>query len=110
MAAAVMHQTMLSATEGYADHGPHVPAHAHPRAERLRWQPYTAHVDRARELRWTCACRLVMYFLVVGGGRAWVRCERRRHVLAQPEVTETEPMLYPDAGRLWERILLGRAR
>ncbi|GII88297.1 hypothetical protein Ssi03_62870 [Sphaerisporangium siamense] len=100
----------LKATAGYADHGPHVHHLAGRAAERLTWLAYAPRTDRERVLRWTCGCRLVVYYLVAGGGRAWVRCERRRHILARPEVTETEPMRHADAERLWERILLGRAR
>ncbi|RCG32015.1 hypothetical protein DQ384_05600 [Sphaerisporangium album] len=100
----------MKAAEGYIDHGPHVHHLAGRPAERLRWMPYWPHTDRPRVLRWTCECRLVVYYLVVGGGRAWIRREARQSPARTPTISSTGPMRYAGAERLWERLLLGRVR
>jgi hypothetical protein len=103
-------ETPLSASEGHAFHGPHVDQHAGSAPERVRWYPFTHVVERPRVLRWTCECRLTVYYLLAGGGRAWVRRSRRRALLAEAEIAESDHMKYRDAERLWVQILLGRAQ
>ncbi|MDH2429299.1 hypothetical protein [Sphaerisporangium sp. TRM90804] len=106
------HETAISATEGHVDHAPHVHQRASRRAaQRLTWGKQANRMERPRVLRWTCECRQTVYYLMTGGGRAWIRrTVRNGSQDAAPQVTETELMLYPDAERLWERILLGHAR
>ncbi|MDH2425813.1 hypothetical protein [Sphaerisporangium sp. TRM90804] len=106
------HDTVLSACEGYEDHGPHVHQHVgRATMRRLAWHPAASRVDRARVLRWTCQCRQVVYYLVTGGGRAWVRrAVWRGPKDTPPVISETEPTRYAEAALLWESILLGRAR
>ncbi|MEU9888550.1 hypothetical protein [Sphaerisporangium sp. NPDC051011] len=94
----------LTATEGHADHGYHVPR-PNRDAELVRWERATAAEDRRRVLRWTCRCQHVVYYLVSAGGRGYV--ER-----AGPgdAVAHSPRMRYAQIADLWERILLGQAR
>ncbi|GII86202.1 hypothetical protein Ssi03_41920 [Sphaerisporangium siamense] len=102
---------MLGASQGHAGHGPHVEELAGEPEQRITWYKAGPHVDRPREQRWTCQCRLTVYVLVVGAGRAWIRRVRKRNVADQrPEVVESEHLPHRDAAALWERLLLGRAR
>lgn len=94
----------LTATEGNADHGHHVPKP--PRdCERITWLQVTQAEDRRRVLRWTCRCRSVVYYLVTAGGRGYIE----RTVDSEATV-QTHRMSYSDVATLWERILLGQAR
>ncbi|MEO3813676.1 hypothetical protein ABGB17_32170 [Sphaerisporangium sp. B11E5] len=97
--------TALTSTSGHADHGPHVPR---PRedCEEIVWHPPMNVESRPRVLRWTCACRTRVYYLVVGGGRAHIRCSDGSG--APPR--ETVRMRYHLAERLWLKILRGQAR
>ncbi|MEV7971513.1 hypothetical protein AB0O34_36855 [Sphaerisporangium sp. NPDC088356] len=104
--------TFLSAFQGNADHGVHIPRWSGASGvDRVTWFPAWHGEERTRVLRWTCECRLKVYYLVTGGGRAWIR-RQARAAPASDRVTssDTERMRYPDAEMLWERILLGRAR
>ncbi|MEU9888683.1 hypothetical protein [Sphaerisporangium sp. NPDC051011] len=94
----------LTATEGHADHGYHVPR-PNRDAELVRWEPATAAEDRRRVLRWTCRCRSEVYYLVSAGGRGYI--ERRR--VGEANV-QTARMRHAEVADLWERILLGQAR
>ncbi|MFC4586812.1 hypothetical protein [Sphaerisporangium corydalis] len=103
--------TLLSASEGHADHAPHVQRPAGKPANLIDWRTATYYVARTRELRWTCECRLTVYYLMTGGGLAWIRRAQRPSALNhRARITETDHMRYPDAERLWERVLLGHAR
>lgn len=107
-------QTAISACEGNAEHGVHIPRWSGASGiDPITWFPATDSEDRARPLRWTCRCRdrRKVYYLMSGGGRAWIR--RRWQTGPHSErlrVHDTERMRYPDAEMLWERLLLGRAR
>ncbi|MFC4586520.1 hypothetical protein [Sphaerisporangium corydalis] len=104
-------ETVLSAFEGNAGHGVHVPrCRGTDGTERVTWYPATRRVDRARTLRWTCECRSTVYYLMAGGGLAWIRRIGRQDDPAGPKATETDHMTYPEAERLWHHILLGHAR
>ncbi|RCG32119.1 hypothetical protein DQ384_06290 [Sphaerisporangium album] len=93
----------LTATEGTAGHGPHVPD-PNADAERIAWQAATSGEDRRRVLRWTCQCKPVVYSLVTAGGRGYI--ERA----GKGAVAQTHRMSHSDIATLWERILLGQAR
>ncbi|MEV6985358.1 hypothetical protein AB0M95_29420 [Sphaerisporangium sp. NPDC051017] len=97
--------TALTASSGHADHGPHVPK---PRdgCRRIVWHPPMNAETRPRILRWTCECRTRVYYLVVGGGRAYVRRADKQSGVDH----ETARMRHREADRLWMEILLGLAR
>ncbi|RCG30017.1 hypothetical protein DQ384_17825 [Sphaerisporangium album] len=94
----------LTATQGNADHGYHVPTSKRD-AEVIDWQPATQAEDRRRVLRWTCRCRNEVYYLVSAGGRGYI--ERTRDGEA---TVQTARMRHAQIAELWERILLGQAR
>lgn len=93
----------MTATDGVAGHGYHVPI-AQSGCLQVRWWPAQGEV-RERELRWTCPCKARVYHLMAGGGFAWIR-------RTEPGGTsgETVRMSYRDAEDLWTKILLGQAR
>ncbi|GII63284.1 hypothetical protein Skr01_33690 [Sphaerisporangium krabiense] len=93
----------LTATEGSAGHGPHVPK-PNDDAERVTWQSATAAEDRRRVLRWTCECKPVIYYLVTAGGRGYIE-----RTTAGGERVQTPRMRYVQIADLWEKILLGKA-
>lgn len=97
--------TAMTSTSGHAGHGPHVPP---PRedCEDIDWHPQTNVESRPRVLRWTCVCRTRVYYLVVGGGRAHIRCADG----SGGPPRETVRMRYHQAEALWFRILRGQAR
>ncbi|MFC4586753.1 hypothetical protein [Sphaerisporangium corydalis] len=96
---------MLTSTAGHADHGPHVPRPLEG-CERIVWHPPMHLESRPRVLRWTCECRARVYYLVVGGGRAHIRCADRQ----REGERETTRMRYTQVENLWLKILLGQAR
>ncbi|GII88184.1 hypothetical protein Ssi03_61740 [Sphaerisporangium siamense] len=96
--------TALTSSSGHADHGPHVPK---PREDcrRVAWHPPMNAESRRRILRWTCECRTRVYYLVVGGGLAYVRRSDKQ----TGQDHETARMRYREADHLWTELLLGLA-
>jgi hypothetical protein len=94
----------MTATDGYAEHGPHLPRLRTPILT-IHWMPASSPEDRRRELRWTCDCRSVVYTLVSAGGQAFI--ERRG---GWQDAVHSPRMRAMEASAVWELLLTGRAR
>ncbi|MEU8271763.1 hypothetical protein AB0B89_31975 [Sphaerisporangium sp. NPDC049002] len=104
--------TAHALSQDAADHGYHVPrwAGAAP-VEFVEWYPASFPEQRARAQEWTCEHCLRTFYLMHGGGHTWIRRRVRADVRSKRATTmDTERMSYADARRLWQRIVLGRAR